>query len=168
MASLQGFDASKVEPSKFSVLPADEYDMCIVASTMKPTSKGDGKYLELELQVLSGEFQNFRVWDRLNLVNPSAKATEIAKGTLSAICRAVGVLTPSDSSELHNKPLRVKVTVRKSEEYGEQNEIKAYKPRNGQPAQPAAPQAAASPWPMNTATPSPAYQETARQAGNVF
>jgi hypothetical protein len=167
--NLSGFDAGAVAPNTgFDVLPAGEYDVVIVSSVVEPTSKGDGKFLKLELQVLNGEFQNRKLWDRLNLWNPSAKATEIARGTLSAICRAVGVLTPGDSSELHNRPLRIKVKVEKSEEYGEQNKVTGYKPRNGQPAQPVAPQAAASPWPMTTATPSPAYQETARQAGNVF
>ncbi len=124
--NLSGFDAGQVEPNQgFDVLPAGEYEACIVASTMKPTKDGNGKYLELELQILNGPFQNRKVFDRLNLVNSSAKAVEIAKGTLSAICRAVGVLTPQDSSELHNKPLRIKVTVRKSDEYGDGNEVKA-------------------------------------------
>ncbi len=166
--NLSGFDAGAVQPNQgFDVLPAGEYDVCIVSSAIETTAKGDGKFLKLELQVLNGEFQNRRVFDRLNLWNPSAKAQEIARGTLSAICRAVGVLTPNDSSDLHNKPLRVKVTVRKSDEYGEQNEVKAYRPRNGQP-QVATPQAAAAPWPASTKDPSPAYQETARQAASVF
>jgi hypothetical protein len=104
------------------------------------------------LQVLNGEYQNRKVWDRLNLINPNAKTVEIAKGTLSAICRAVGVLTPQDSSDLHGKPLRIKVTVRKSDEYGEQNEVKAYKPRLAGPA------------PMMTQDPSPAYQAMSDQA----
>ena len=146
--NLSGFDAKNVEPNSFDVLPAGEYDAVIVSSTVEATSKGDGKFLKLELQVLNGEFQNRKTWDRLNLWNSSAKAVEIAKGTLSAICRAVGVLTPQDSSDLHGKPLRIKVTVRKSDEYGEQNEVKAYKPRL----------VAHASSPMLTADPSPAYQ----------
>ena len=142
MADLNGFDASQVNPNSFDVLPASEYEAVIVGSEMKATQAGDGRYLNLELQVISGEYQNRKLWDRLNLVNPSEKAVEIARGTLSAICRAVGVLTPQDSSELHMKPLRIKVVVRKSDEYGEQNEIKAYKPR--QAAQPPAPVASAA------------------------
>lgn len=148
--NLSGFDAGQVAPNSFDVLPAGEYEAVIVTSTVEQTSKGDGKYLKLELQVLNGEFQNRKVWDRLNLWNPSAKAVEIAKGTLSAICRAVGVLTPQDSSDLHNKPLRIKVTVRKSDEYGDQNEIKAYRPRLAGPT--SAPM-------MTQDSPSPAYQQ---------
>jgi hypothetical protein len=139
MADLSGFDANAVQPTSFDVLPAGEYEIIIINSTMKPTSDGRGKYLELEIQVLNGPCQNRKLWDRLNLFNPSEKATTIARGTLSSICRAVGVMTPKDSSELHNKPLRCKVVVEKSDEYGEQNRIKAYKPRNAGPVMPVQP-----------------------------
>ena len=128
-----GFDAQSVEPSQFDALPAGEYEACIVESEMKTTTAGTGKYLKLKLQVLSGPAQNRVLFDNLNLFNQSEKATQIARGTLSALCRAVGVLTPKDSSELHNKPLLVKIVVEKSEEYGEQNRVKAYKPRHVQP-----------------------------------
>ena len=60
----------------------------------------------------------------------------IGAGTLSSLCRAVDRLTPKDSSELHNRPLRIKVVVKDSPEYGKQNEIKAYKPRNSGPSLP--------------------------------
>lgn len=134
MADLSGFNANEVQPTSFDVLPNGEYEVVIVNSEMKSTAAGTGKYLNLEIQVISGEHQNRKLFDKLNLLNPNAKAVEIARGTLSAICRAVGVLTPKDSSELHMKPLRVKVIVEKSEEYGEQNRIKAYKPRHAGPA----------------------------------
>lgn len=87
MADLSGFDASKIAPSSFDVLPSGEYDAVIVASEMKPTSEGNGKYLKLELQILSGEYQNRKLFDNLNLFNPNDKAVQIARGTLSAVCR---------------------------------------------------------------------------------
>ena len=164
--NLSGFNANNVEPQSFDVLPAGEYEAVITASQVKPTSKGDGKFLELQLQVINGQFQNRVLFDRLNLWNPSDKAVQIAQGTLSSICRAVGVLTPNDSADLHNKPLRVKITVRKSDEYGDRNEVKAYKPRNGKPIQ--QPTGDKSPWPATTGGDSPEYQETARQAESAF
>lgn len=152
MASLgeTGFDARAVEPNEgFDIMPAGEYDAAIVASEVKQTTNGDGKYLKLELQILNGQYQNRKVWDNLNIWNPNAQAVQIAKGTLSAICRAVNVLTPNDSAELHNKPLRVKLAVKKDAEYGDRNVIKAYKPRQAGPAPAQAPVLAASganPW----------------------
>lgn len=131
--NLEGFNANDVEPNEaFSALPAGEYDVIIMGSNMKSTKNGAGKYLELQLQVLSGTYQNRRLFDRLNLVNQSDVAVQIAKGTLSSICRAVGVLEPNDSSELHTKPLTAIVKVRKDLEGNNQNEVKGYKPRAAQ------------------------------------
>ena len=157
MASLGegGFDSRTVEPNVgFDVMPAGDYDAVIVASEVKPTSKGDGKMLKLELQILNGTFQNRKVWDNLNIWNPNALAVQIAKGTLSAICRAVNVLTPNDSTELHNKPLKIKLKVEKDPEHGDRNVVKGYKPREAGPVNlPAPPVAtagtahpAAQPW----------------------
>lgn len=135
MADLGGFDASQVEPNQgFDLLPAGEYDAVIVASELKATTAGTGKYLKLELQILSGKFQNRKLWDQLNLWNPSEQAVQIAKGTLSSICRAVGVLTPKDSAELHNKPLRVSLKIKKDQQYGDKNVIASYKSRTATPA----------------------------------
>lgn len=148
-SEIGGFDANVVEPNApFEVLPAGEYEVVITASEMKPTKTGTGKYLELELQVLSGEYQNRKVWDRLNLINPNAQAQQIARGTLSAICRAVNVPTPNDSGELHNKPLVAVVKVEKRADNGAlSNSVAGYKPRATY-TPPPAPQASAgaSPW----------------------
>lgn len=149
MADLGGFNANDVAPTSFDVVPNGEYDVIITSSAMKPTKDGGGKFLELELQILAGECQNRKLWDRLNLENANAKAVQIARGTLSAICRAVGVMTPRDSSELHNKPLRAKVIVKKDDEYGERNEIKAYKPRHAAPPPPMTPPSAPAPAPVD-------------------
>lgn len=142
------FDARTVEPNQgFDCIPAGEYDAVIVGSEVKATNAGTGKYLKLELQILNGQFQNRKIWDQLNLWNPNAKAVEIAKGTLSSLCRAVNVLTPNDSSELHGKPVRVKLGIQKSDEYGDRNVVKDYKPRQaGGTESAAAPTTGSKPW----------------------
>lgn len=148
MADLSGFDASQVDPNKFAPIPAGDYEAVIVASEMKPTKDGSGKYLKLELQVLSGTYQNRKLFTNLNLVNKNEQAVQIAKGTLSSLCRAVGVLTPKDSSELHNKPFIATVKVRKSDEYDDQNEVKGFKPRHAGASAPTASASTspAAPW----------------------
>ena len=133
MASFQDvlpdFDAGTVEPSgSFEPIPAGEYAVIITDSQMKPTKAGSGKFLELKMQIVSEEQKNRILFDRLNLINPNQQAVDIAKGTLSAICRAVGVMTPKDSAELHSKKLVAVVKVRKREDNGElSNEVKGYK-----------------------------------------
>ena len=69
--------------------------------------------------------KNRLLWARLNLDNPNATAVQIARAELSAICRAVGVLAPNDSVELHNLPLVIHVRCKKRKDTGElTNEIK--------------------------------------------
>jgi hypothetical protein len=135
MVQLDNFDASQVEPnSGFDPLPAGWYEAVIIDSQQKTTKAGTGSYVELQLEITSGEYRNRILFDLLNLNNPSDKAVEIARATLSSICRAVGVLNPRDTSELHFKPLLVQVGIRKSEEYGDKNEVKRYKGVDGQEA----------------------------------
>jgi hypothetical protein len=72
---------------------------------------------------------------------------EIAQRTLSAICRATGVMMPQDSSDLHNKPLLVTVTVETTKDYGARNKVAGYEPCEKGSAQVAA--AVAAPAPSN-------------------
>jgi len=135
-----GFDARTTEPrAAFDVLPAGDYDVVIVNSEKKPTKAGDGAYLELTLQVCNGPHQNRKLFDRLHLWNASEKAVAIARGTLSAICRAVNRLNPGDSAELHNLPgLRCKVAVKEDVQRGKYNEVKGYADRHAKAPQPMA------------------------------
>ena len=129
MAHLNGFNANEVDPNvPFEVRPAGDYLVHMVASKMKPTKNGNGSFLECEFEVIDGEFKGAKFWDRLNLNNPNPETVKIARGTLSAICRCVGVMKPSDSCELHNLPLIACVRIKKREDNGELvNEIKGYK-----------------------------------------
>lgn len=128
MGNLQGFNAEKVEPQgSFDPIPAGWYTCMITDSEMKPTKSGAGEYLQLRLDVIDGEHENRVIFDRLNLVNDNQTAVDIAQRTLSSICHAIGVLEPQDSSDLHDKPMRVKVSVRPAGNgYDASNEVKGY------------------------------------------
>jgi hypothetical protein len=149
MADLRGFDANKVEPSSdFDAIPAGKYLAIISESEMKPTKAGNGMYLQLTFQIIDGPYKNRLLWARLNLENPNATAVQIARAELSAICRAIGVLAPNDSVELHNLPLIIHVKCKKRDDTGDiTNEIKGYAKKDAQaaPAANAQPQANATP-----------------------
>jgi len=122
------FDAQTVEPQgTFEALPPGEYEAVIIDTEQRDTKDGNGKYLWLKLEIVSENGKGRHLHDNLNLVNASTKAVEIARATLSSICRAVGVMTPKSSAELRNKPLMVKRGVEESAQYGKQNRIKGYK-----------------------------------------
>lgn len=140
MANLNGFNAGEVEPNvPFEPVPAGKYLAAITASEMKATKKGDGSYLQLEFTVLDGQYKDRKVWDRLCINHPNDMTQKIARGNLSAVCRAVGVMQPRDSVELHNIPLLITVKCKKREDNGEMsNEIKGYESKTvaaGQPQQ---------------------------------
>jgi len=128
MAILNGFDASKVEPTTdFDPIPAGKYLAVITNSEMKPTKSGSGSYLELTFAIMGGTYKNRLLWSRLNLDNANETTVKIARAELSAVCRATGVTTPKDSIELHNIPLTIGVRLKRREDTGElANEIRSY------------------------------------------
>jgi hypothetical protein len=132
MASLN-FDANQVDPSvALDPLPAGKYLAVISESELKPTKTGVGKYLQLTFQIIDGEFKGRLVWARLNLENKSEMTVKIARGELSAVCRAIGVMQPKDSVELHNVPLEINVGLKKRDDNGEfTNVIKGYARKGG-------------------------------------
>lgn len=140
------FDASQVQPSvPFEVIPTGDYVVMIVDSQMKPTSDGNGQYLQLQLQVIDGNRKGATLFDRLNMVNRNQQTMEIAQRTLSAVCHAVGVLQVQDSTQLHNRPLIARVVYKEPEPkkdgsgmWDAKNEIKGYKPIAAATAAPAA------------------------------
>ena len=148
MADLRGFDARTVEPTAdFEPIPAGKYLAMIVASETKPTKAGNGSYLQLTFQILDGPYKNRLLWARLNLINANSTAVQMAQAELSAICRAIGVLAPNDSVELHNLPLLITVRCKKREETGEiQNEIRGYAKKEAVNGQPQQAQTSTPPW----------------------
>ncbi|MCU0938996.1 MAG: DUF669 domain-containing protein [Burkholderiaceae bacterium] len=157
------FDATNIEPAQaFTPIPAGTYVAQIVESEVKPTRAGDGTYLQLTWQVLEGPCAGRKVFGRINNRNPNAQAEQIGQKELSALCHAAGILKITDTQQLHGRPLRIRVAVRKDPtgQYQDNNEVKGYEalasaaplvqPAAVPPAMPAQPPAAraaeAPPW----------------------
>ncbi|MBK9187354.1 MAG: DUF669 domain-containing protein [Phycisphaerales bacterium] len=138
MANLNNFNAGDVDPSVgFDPIPAGKYLAVITESEMKPTKAGQGRYLELTFQILDGPHKGRLVWSRLNLENSNPTTVKLARAELSAVCRAVGVMAPKDSVELHNIPLEVSVGCKKRQDTGDiTNVVKGYARKGGGTAAP--------------------------------
>ena len=114
------------------VLPAGEYLAAICKSEKREAkSNPQNRYLNMEFEVTSGEFQGRRFWTMLNLWNVNDQTVSIAQRELNSICHAVGKLRIADTEELHGIPMLVKLGVKKDNSYGDQNVVKGYKPANG-------------------------------------
>ena len=148
MADLGNFDAHDVDPaSPFEALPAGKYVAIVTASEMKRTKAGNGQYLQLEFEVVEGQYAHRKLWARLTLDHPNALTVQIARAQLSALCRAVGVMRPRDSVELHNLPVLVTVKCKKREDNGDiVNEVAGFEKREAKPAQAQFTRDAVPPW----------------------
>lgn len=140
MVDLGGFDANVIEPIvPLEAIPSGKYLAIISASEQKATKDEKGWFLELKLQIVEGEYKGRNVFDRLNLSNPNPVAMKMANGTLSAICRALGVMQPKDSVELHDLPMTITVKCAPRKDNGEMsNEVKGYASKSdvaGEPQQ---------------------------------
>lgn len=132
--NIDDYEASQPQ----TAIPAGKY-LAIIADTTEKFSKKGDKYVELKLQIVHGEYQNYELTDRLNLWHPNEEPRNISRGTLNAISKAVGVLKPTDTQQLCNRPLVINVAVEDNTYNGnttKQNRIKGYSKREASAAPP--------------------------------
>lgn len=129
------FDATQVAPQEsLSPIPAGVYVAHIIDSEVRPLKSGMGQALAMTFEVLDGPYRGRKVFTQLNVQHRgSAEAERIAQAQLSALCHATGVLKLTDSVQLHMKPVRIRVKVRKDEtgQYGDRNEVTGYEAAAG-------------------------------------
>ena len=146
MATIECFDASTVQPSEgFTPIPAGRYLAVINDSDMRASA--GGQYLQLEFEIIEGDYTGRKLWSRLNLIHTNPDAVKFARADLSAICRAVNVMKLTDTIQLHNLPMVVVVKLKKDKETGEmRNEIRGWEPKGSGVAPVAAAPQAKPPW----------------------
>lgn len=138
-------DAIDPTPS-FTPIPAGIYLAQVVDSDIKKTKTQTGEYISLTLEIIDGDMRGRRVFTNINHVNANQEAERIGQKTLKQLCVAAGLTaSPRDTAELHNRPLRIKVVIKKDEQYGDKNEIKGYEAATGVVLPPAAAAPAAAP-----------------------
>jgi hypothetical protein len=128
------FDATQVDPNKpFDVLPPGKYAVQIVQSEMRESKKTAGNFhVWLEMEVTDGEHKGRKLWDRLNTIHTDPQTVEIANKTLSAICRAVGVMQLRDTEQLHFRRMQATVRVEPAKgDFAASNKVKGYEPIGG-------------------------------------
>jgi hypothetical protein len=112
MCAKLSFDATKVAPQKpMDPVPKGWYPAMVTESSVEGT-KADPKNctrLNLEVEIIDGDFKGRKAWDGLNTKNKNPKAQEIGLEQLSALCHAVGVFKFNDTAELHRIPFEIKL-----------------------------------------------------------
>jgi hypothetical protein len=132
------FDTNSVEKreSNYELLPAGWYTAQVTESEIVKLNSGNGSALKLTIEVLQDGYRGRKVWARLNVQHSNPKAETIAQQQLRELCDSIGVVRMQDTTELHNKPMCVKVKIRKDDsgQYEDQNEVTGFKPAGGSPA----------------------------------
>lgn len=133
----------------FEPIPAGEYQVRISEADIKATKSGTGQYINMRLDVIGPTHSGRVVWAKLNIRNQNPKAEEIGRQQLGSVMRALGLSGLQDTDQLVGGMMTVKVSIREDEQWGAQNDVKAYKAIAGsQPPKPSAsaPAASAPPW----------------------
>ena len=126
------FDTNSVEKreNNYELLPAGWYTAQVTESEIVPLKSGMGQALKLTFEVLTDGYRNRKVWARLNVQHRgSPQAETIAQQQLRELCDSIGIVRMQDTVELHNKPVQIKVKIRKDDtgQYEDQNEINGFK-----------------------------------------
>lgn len=151
MADIKGFDSTQHDDPGFDPLPEGNYLMIVESSELKATKAGTGSGINLKLQVIDGENKGRTMFWWLNYNNPNETAQRIGRSELAALCRAVNILQPKDTMELHNIPFVAHVVVTPAKgEYGPGNKISKVESKSAAMAAAAvntvAPAAGKAPW----------------------
>lgn len=121
----------------YSPIPAGEYDARIANAEICDTKSGTGQYIKLRLDIVAPVHEGRVIWANLNIKNASQKAEEIGRQQLGQVMRAINLPAIKDTDQLIGGTVGIKVAIRESEQYGAQNEVKAYKaPKTASAAQP--------------------------------
>jgi hypothetical protein len=114
-----GQSANDIEERSFDVLPMGDYTLVVTASETKTTKSGNGTYLSCTMEIVEGQHKGRKLFANFNIKNPNAEAVSIARAELAALCRAVRVPNPKDSSELHDKPFDARIGIEKRKDTGD-------------------------------------------------
>ncbi len=129
----------------FEPLPPGWYSATMAGAELKATKNGTGQYISIRYDITGPTHQGRVVFGNLNIRNANPKAEEIGRQQLGDICRAIGLARVGDTDQLIGNSLMIKLDIEKSEQYGDKNQVKGFKPiSGGAPSVVAKPAAAAS------------------------
>jgi hypothetical protein len=137
----------------FDPLPAGWYSATIGGAEVKATKAGTGEYIAVRYDITGPSHQGRVVFGNLNIKNANPTAEAIGYQQMGELMRAIGLPRIDDTDQLVGGQLQIKLDVRKSEQYGDSNDVKAFKSLAGG----AMPMAAASAAPKAAAKAAPPW-----------
>ena len=139
----------------FEPLPAGWYTATIGGAEVKATKAGTGEYIAIRYDITGPTHQGRVVFGNLNIKNANPTAEAIGYQQMGELMRAIGLARVDDTDQFIGGQLQIKLDIRKSEQYGDSNDVKGFKSLSGG----AMPMAAASAAPKAAAKASPPWQK---------
>lgn len=106
----------------FSIIPDGWYLASIEKATIKPNKNKNGELISITFTIEDEEFKNRKVWENLNIKNPSEKTVKVAFAILDKIKEAIGKPKLSDTDELIDEEIFIK-----TKKVGKFYDVKDYK-----------------------------------------
>jgi hypothetical protein len=153
------FDVNSMPKSErsFEPLPAGWYNVTITGADLKQTKAGNGEYIAVRYDVAGPTHAGRVVFGNLNIKNPNPTAESIGRQQLGELMRAAGFAKVEDTDQLIGGQLQIKLDIRKSEQYGDSNDVKGFKSLASGSAMPTVVAAAAAAAPAASAKASPPW-----------
>ena len=121
-------------------VPAGDYTARIIASDVKETKSGTGRYITATFQITGPSHEGRQVFTNINIENPNDDAMRIGLAQLNELLAALNLQHLRDTDELIGGTclIKVKIKVDPTGQYEPRNEISRYRSL-GSPAANAAP-----------------------------
>jgi len=125
MPSLGNFDPNAHQDT-FEPMPAGDYLVMITESTIDVKQDG-GQQVKITMEVMQPEqYYGRKAFANFTLEHANPKAVEVGRRILANLCRAVGVMSPRETEELHGIPFWCRLSVETWNDGSLHNEARAY------------------------------------------
>lgn len=126
MAKLPAAFKAEASVSTFDTIPEGFYEAIVSDSEIKNNSENssdpNGKYLKLTFTITSKKFGGRLIFKNLCIMHNNKKAVDIANSFLKNLAYCCGIESLSNSEQIHDVPVGIKVKIKKNGEY-ENNEV---------------------------------------------
>jgi hypothetical protein len=145
------FDVASLPKSdkSYDLIPDGWYPASVKNAEIKQTKSG-GQMIALRYDIMGDKHAGRVVFGNINIRNANPEAERIGHEQLGEMVRAIGITGKvHDTDQLIGGQLLIKVGTRKSEQYGDSNEVKGFKALNNTPV----PSVSTAPAPSGGAVP---------------
>lgn len=125
------FDPATVQDTEFEMIPSGWQRIMLDSAEGKDTKAGTGRYIAVTMHVVGGHHDGRRLFDNLNVKNPSEMAQKIGLSQLKKLLAACGHTEVVETEGellalLRDRILYAEITTEKGSDGKTRNKVKRY------------------------------------------